>query len=213
MKLEIDTWGRCRRSYVEILYPEKINLTALTGRRGEHEIEVPGLCKIKYDNRDSSKNIHRDVEIVDVYVPSLIVRYWGALSCSRGFDEVYKVYKDGNEVRFEELEQREEIVETESGKFKLRVKRVYVEIDGKKITLSESEVGREVCVDKLTVKVLQKNGRTYVNGDTYHIREELKKLRYRWDPERKAWYKEASTEEVKGELESIGVQVVETHAG
>jgi hypothetical protein len=208
VKLEIDTWGRCRRSYVEILYPERINLTPLTGRDGVHEVEIPKIGKIRYENRDSSKNLHRDVEIVDVYTPFIIVRNWGALSCSRSFDSVYKVYKDGGEIRFEELEQKEEIVETESGKFRVRVKRVYVEIDGVKIVISESEVGREVCVNRLTLRVLQKNGRVYVNGDTYHIKEKLKQLRYRWDPERKMWYKDASISTVKSELEGLGVQVI-----
>jgi len=192
---------------VEVLYPEKINLTVMTGGRGEHEVEITGICKIKYENRDSSKNLHRDIEIVDVYVP-IVVRNWGALSCSRGFDVVYKVYKDGDSVRFEELEIKEEAVETERGKFRIRVRRIYVELDGEKIVLGESEVGREACVDKLTLRVLQKNGKVYINGDTYHIKEKLKQLRYRWDPNVKAWYKDSSLDTVKSELEKIGVQVV-----
>jgi hypothetical protein len=208
VKLVIDTWGRCRRSYAEILYPKRIDLSSVTTRRGEHEVEIPEIGRIKYDNRDSSKNLHREVEVVDVFVPYIVVRNWGALSCSRGFDEVWKVYKEGSEVRFEELEAKEEIAEVEDGKYKVRVKRVYVEVDGEKIILSESEVGREVCVDKLTVRIKATNGRVYVNGDTYHIKEQLKQLRYRWDPERKAWYKESDINVVKSELESLGVQVV-----
>jgi len=208
VKLSIFTWGRCRCGRAEILYPQRVDLTTLTGGRGEHETEISGICRIKYDNRDSSKNLHRDIEIVDVYAPVLVIRTYGALSCSRGFDNVYKVYKDGEEVKFEELERKEEVVEVEDGKFRVKVKRAYVEVDGKKITLEEHEVGREVCVDKLTLKVTEKNGRVYVNGDTYHIRDSLKRLRYRWDPNIKAWYKDASIEEVKRELEELGVQVV-----
>jgi len=209
VKLEIFTWGRCRRGYAEIIYPRKINLSEVTGRDGVYEIEIPGIGKIRYENRDSSRNLNREIEVVDVFVPYMVVRNWGALSCSRGFDNVYKVYKDGNEVRFEELEVKEELAEIVDGKFKVTVKRAYVEIDGKKVYISESEVGREVCVDRLTLKVTERNGRVYVNGDTYHIRDQLKRLKYRWDPERKMWYKETSIEEVKSELESIGVQVAE----
>jgi hypothetical protein len=207
-KLSIFTWGRCQRGYAEILHPKRIDLSSVTTRRGEHEIEIPGICRIKYENRDSSKNLHREVEIVDIYIPVVVVRNWGALSCSRGFDNVYKVFKDSEGIKYEELEVKEELTEVEDGKFRVTVKRTYVEVNGEKVYISENEVGREVCVEKLTVRVFQKDGKTYVNGETYHIREKLKERKFRWDPERKAWYKDADVNKVVEELKALGVGVV-----
>jgi len=208
MKLMIDTWGSCHRSYVEILHPKRLDLTVLTSRRGEHEVEITGICKIKYENRDSSKNLHRYVEVVDVYAPYIVVRNWGALSCSRSFDKTYKVFKDGDSVKFEELEQKEEVAVVEDGKFRIRVRKVYVEVGGQKIYVAEKELSREVCVDKLEVRIKTINGRVYVLGDTYHIKDKLKSLGYRWDPNVKAWYKSDNVNNVKEELEKkLGLQV------
>lgn len=207
-KLSIFTWGSCRQGYAEIIYPKRVDLSEPTGRDGIHEVEISGLCKIKYENRDSSKNLNREVEVVDVYAPFLVIRHHEALSCGKSFDKVYKVYKNGGEIRFEELEPKEELVEVENGKFKVLMKRAYVEVDGQKLYLKESEVRREVCVDRLAVKVLQRNGRVYVLGDTYYVKDRLKEMKYRWNPNVKAWFKDSDVNKVVEELESIGVQVV-----
>jgi hypothetical protein len=207
-KFAIFTWGRCQYGRVEIIHPTKLDLRGITTRRGEHEVEIPGIGRIRYENRDSSKNLHRDVEITDVYVQFIVIRYYGARSCSKGFDEVYLVKKVDGQVVVERLEQKEELVTAEDGKYRITLTRTYVEVGGQKVIVAEHEIRREVCADKLTVRIKASNGKTYVNGDTYHIRDRLKQMRYRWDPERKMWYKDADISVVKRELESIGVRVV-----
>jgi hypothetical protein len=208
VKFDIYTWGSCQRGYLMILHPVSINIAELTSRRGEGVVEVPGVARIRYENHDSSKNLHRVVEFVDVQQP-LVVRYYGARSCSKSFDEVYMVRKVNGELVIERLETKTEVVTVENGKYKVTLSRTYVEVDGRKIYVAERELSREVCVDKLTIRVLQKNGRVYVMGDTYHIRDKLKELGYRWEPNAKAWYKDADVNAVREELESLGVRVVE----
>jgi len=207
MKLEIFTWGSCQRGYAKILYPKELDLAAVTGREGEHEVEISGLCRIRYENHDSSKNLNREIEIVDVYVPFLIVRSYGALSCSRSFDKVYLVKKADNQLKFEELGLKEEVATLENGKYRVTTKKTYVEVEGQKVYVAEKEVAREVCVDKLEVRIKTTNGRVYVLGDTYHIKDKLKSLGYRWDPNVKAWYKSDNVNNVKEELEKLGLQV------
>jgi hypothetical protein len=47
-----------------------------------------------------------------------------------------------------------------------------------------------------------------VSGDTYDIREELKRHGFKWDPQRKAWYTDRlSSLDVVEILRSLGVEV------
>jgi hypothetical protein len=207
MRFEIFTWGSCQRGYLQVVYPNEVDVADLTSRRGEGVVEIPGVAKIRYENRDSSRNMRREVEFVDVQQP-IVVRYFGARSCSKGFDEVYLLRKVNGELVVERLEVKEEVVVVENGKYRITTKKAYVEVGGKKIYLAEKELSREVCVDRLTLRVLQRNGRIYVLGDTYHVRDRLKSLGYRWDPNVKGWYKDSDIDTVKGELEEAGVQVV-----
>jgi hypothetical protein len=204
-KFDIFSWGSCRRGYLDIIYPRKVDLVKWTWKRGEHEVEIPGICKIRYYNADSSKNYHRTVEVVDVYT-TIVLNYHGAHSCSRSFREIYIVKKDGDRLVFEEPEVKSETV-VENGKYRVTVEREYIEVDGQKIYIGEYVVDRELCVEKLSVRVWEFNGRVYVGGDTYHIKEKLKARGYRWDPNTKAWYKVTDKYTVVKELEEIGVQV------
>lgn len=37
--------------------------------------------------------------------------------------------------------------------------------------------------------VLKKDHKTYVSGNTFHFREQLKELRFKWNPETKKWWR------------------------
>jgi hypothetical protein len=208
MRFEIFTWGSCQRGYLRILHPVSIDVADITNKRGEGVVEVPGVVKIRFENRDSSKNMNREVEFIDAQQP-VVIRYYGARSCSKSFDEVYLVKKVNGELVTEKLEAKSEVTVVENGKYRVTLARTYVEVDGQKIYVVEKELSREVCVEKLEVRVKAANGKIYVVGDTYHIRDKLKELRYRWDPNVKAWYKDSDVNKVVEELESLGVQVVE----
>jgi hypothetical protein len=67
--------------------------------------------------------------------------------------------------------------------------------------------------EKLIITRSQKNiyvrryeGKIMLTGDTFPIKEELKKMGFRWDPAFKAWYKkekEVDFEKLKQELEAL----------
>jgi hypothetical protein len=211
VKFEIFTWGSCQRGYLRVLHPIEVDVADLTSRRGEGVVEIPGVAVLRFENRDSSRNMHREVEFIDVQQP-LVVRYYGARSCSKSFDDVYLVKKVDGQVVVERLEQKEEVAVVENGKYRVTTKRTYVEVDGKRVYVAESEIRREVCTDRLVVKVKASGTRVYVLGDTYHVKDRLKEMKYRWDPNVKAWFKDLdvnkNVNKVVEELESIGVQVV-----
>jgi hypothetical protein len=52
--------------------------------------------------------------------------------------------------------------------------------------------------------------RILVLGDTYEIRDHLKRIGFRWDPAKKAWYTSASIgiDTVKAQLERIPEVIV-----
>jgi len=206
---EIFTWGSCRRGYLEILYPKPLNLEKVTWKEGEHVVDI-GFGKIWYRNHDSRKNLHRDVKFIDV-ASKIVIRYYGASSCSHSFDTVYLVEKDGEKVVVKELsvKMKAEEVEAENGKMKKLVNKYYVEVDGTEIVVSTVEVSKEVCREKLVLNVKVENDTIYVNGDTYHIKEELKKLKFRWDSAKKMWYMkiENTPIEVIEKIRGLGVNV------
>jgi hypothetical protein len=51
-------------------------------------------------------------------------------------------------------------------------------------------------------------GKVMVYGDTFHIKEELKKMGFKWDPDNKAWIAPARAG-VKTELENISIPNIE----
>jgi Domain of unknown function (DUF1874). len=146
-KFSIDTYGSCRYSEVVVIYPEKIDLKKFTNRRGNHIVDL-GLLKIKYRNYDSSKNLHRDIEIIEVKQP-IVVRFFGASSCSKRFDEVFIVTPPNNVRKLAPEEIREELVTEENGKYRYRVLVRYIEIDGARVIIEKTVVEKEAIPEKL----------------------------------------------------------------
>jgi len=208
-ELVIFTWGSCRRGHLEIVYPKRINLVAWTRREGVHEIEIPNICKIKYENRDSSKNLHRYVEIVDVYT-TMVIRNYGSRSCGHDFERIYIVRKENGRIVYETPVIKTEVAVEDRGKYKITLEKRYVEVNGVKAYIDASELEKEVCTEKLKVTLKKQNDRIIAAGDTYHVKEKLKEHGMKWDSVSKTWY--AATEkidinELVLELEQLGVQV------
>lgn len=70
--------------------------------------------------------------------------------------------------------------------------------------MRNSILGDMKMIEKLNIWVkfrLQKNGvwEVWIKGETYKIKEELKAMGYRWDPDARLWYKEwiEGDEEIK----------------
>jgi hypothetical protein len=205
------TWGSCRYGTLKAYYPKYVEFGNWTRREGTHEVEIPGVCRIVYSNHDSNKNIHRDVEIVDIYSP-LVVRYYGNSSCSHSFDYVYIVRKVDGKIVYEEPEVKTETVVEERGKYRVTLEKRYVDLDGQKVYIDVTEIEREVIPEKLKVTLKKLNDRVIVAGDTFNIRDKLKALGMRWDPTAKAWYTTAmDTETLKTKLQQMlgqmGVQI------
>ena len=206
--LTIFTWGSCRNGNVVIIYPRVVNLKSLTHKRGEYEIKLSDIGVIKYINRDSSKNLHREIEIIDVF-NTIIVRYFGNSSCSKSFDDIYAVRKLNNEIIFEKLEKRIEIEEKIDDKYRYTIEKTYVVVDNKKIYVDERILSKEVLIEKLSVQIRKTNDRILITGDTYHIKETLKVLGFKWDPNTKTWYRQNNVDvsEIQKKIEEIGVKV------
>jgi hypothetical protein len=203
-EFEIFSWGSCRRTYVEMLWPRKLNFEWVTNRSGIARTEWFVLDVI---NDDSRKNVNRKFTFVDVFQPILIY-YHGALSCSRSFEVVYLVEKKGGSVTFTELPIQREVVTEHTGKYSTIYEVSYIEYAGERIVLKKKELSKEKVVYVVNIKV--EKDKIVISGDTYEIRDLLKSMRFKWDPNLKAWIAPATVgvEAVKQELEKIPQVIV-----
>jgi len=205
-KFELSTWGSCRHKELEIVYPKRIDIQRYTMRRGEGVVNLD-IAKIKYENRDSSRNMHRTVEFIDISQP-IIIRYHGAESCSKRFEYVYAIEKVDNNIVVKKLDVQEEYENKIVGKFKQTIRREYILYNNTKITVAEDKVDEEVCREKLVLSVKLDGDTVYVNGDTYYIKEALRGMGFRWDPATKSWYmKSENIEEIIEKIRGLGVNV------
>jgi hypothetical protein len=214
VQFHIDTYGSCRHSEVVVIHPKRIDLRVYTNRRGVNVTDL-GIIKIKYDNHDSSKNLHRDIEIVEVREP-IVVRFFGARSCSKRFDEVYIITPPNNIRKLAPEEVKEELVEEENGKYRHRVLVRYIEVNGTRVIVEKTVMEKEPILQKLEIKVKVSENTIEVYGDTFHIKEILKELKFKWDYTRKVWYMKCPSEddanyvlfELEAKLKERGVSLV-----
>jgi len=209
----IFTWGSCRYGYLEILYPQKIDVVKVTNRYGEYVVDL-GALVLKVKNYDSRKNLHRDVEIVEVREP-VVVKYYGNASCSRSFMEIWIVDKDGaRQVSKDEIRSR--IITKENGKYRYEIQQFYIEFNNRELIVDEVVLKKEPIMEKLEVRVRVDGNRIVVSGDTFHVRDVLKALKFRWDWINKVWYTECSDDsdvgytlmELEAQLKEKGVSLV-----
>ena len=207
----IFTWGSCRYGEVEILYPRNLKLSSITNRRGKHIVDL-GALVIEYDNQDSRRNLHRNVKIVEVREP-IVIRYYGFASCSRSFEEVWIITFDGaRQLKPEEI--KEEVKTEENGKYRYEVLERYIELNGNRIVISRDVLKKEPIMEKLQVKARIEGNKIVVYGDTFHVRDVLKSMKFRWDYINKVWWVQCDNDiDVEYTLEELEVRLKEKGVG
>ena len=187
-----------------MLRPVKLSFSAITRHSGTVKTD---WFTINVVNDDSRKNMEREITFVDVFQP-IIIRHYGAYSCSQSFDHVYLLEKRDNDILMSELPIQVETKTEVQGRL-LVVKEIqFVEYAGQRIVLSEKQVSKTKTAYVVNLKV--QGDKIIVTGDTYEIREELKRLGLRWDPNSKAWVAptKVGIDNIKAELEKLPEVIV-----
>jgi hypothetical protein len=199
IRFGIWTWGSCRRSFVEMVYPRKLDFTWVTNRTGTVRTE---WFVIDVINEDSRKNLHRKFTFVDVFQP-IIIYHHGAYSCSKPFRAVYLVEKGREGIVLRELPIQHEVVTESINRYQILYEVGYVVYGGEKIVVKKIEISKKKVVYFIKVKV--EADKIIVSGDTYEVRDTLKRLGFKWNPNDKTWVAPASVgvDFVRAELESI----------
>jgi hypothetical protein len=203
-EFEIYTWGSCRYSYVQMVYPEKMDLARVTGRTGTVKTEWFVLDVV---NDDSRKNLNRKFTFVDVFRP-IIIYHFGSISCGKDFEAAYLIAKERGSITIKELPIEVETKTEMLGRFATLYEIKYVVYSGQKIVLRQKEISKKKLAYVVSVKVV--NDKIVVSGDTFEIKEVLKLLGFRWDPSIKVWVAPAAigVDVVKAELERIPEVVI-----
>jgi hypothetical protein len=199
VKFEIWSWGSCKRSYVEMIWPHKLNFEWVTNRSGIAKTEWFVLDVI---NNDSRKNLNREFTFIDVFQP-IIVYHHGAYSCSNQFETVYLVTKEKGSIVIKELPIEREVKTENVNKYSVICEISYVEYGGERIVLKKKELSKKKVAYVINIKV--EKDKIVISGDTYEVRELLKKMRFKWDPDKKTWVAPATmgVDAVKAELEKV----------
>ncbi|MCC5989988.1 MAG: hypothetical protein LM558_00565 [Thermosphaera sp.] len=198
-KFKIWTWGSCGRSNVFMVYPEKLDLAWVTNRTGTVKTEWFVLDVV---NMDSRKNMNRELTFLDVFQP-IVIYHFGSYSCSRDFEAVYLITKEGGSIVIKELPIEVETKTETMGRFATLYEIKYVVYNGEKIVLKQREIGKRKLAYIVNIKVV--NDRIVVSGDTFEIKEVLKRLGFRWNPSDRTWIAPAKVgvDVVRQELEKI----------
>jgi hypothetical protein len=203
-KFKIWTWGSCGRSNVFMVYPEKLDLAWVTNRTGTVKTEWFVLDVV---NMDSRKNFNREFTFLDIFQPILIYHF-GSYSCSKDFEAVYLITKEGGNIVIKELPIEVETKTETMGRFATLYEIKYVVYSGEKIVLRQREIGKRKLAYVVNIKVV--NDKIVISGDTYEVREVLKRMGFRWNPNDKTWIAPAKVgvDVVRQELEKIPDVVV-----
>ncbi len=210
-QLEVDlfTWGSCKRGYAAIIWPRNIDLSKITGKEGKHTVELPEVT-IEYENHDSRKNMNRDV-LVKAKKP-IIVRVYGRGSCNPNsiFDEVYLLSPEKGVEKLVPMEKQMTFEEYDGKETVTYVVKYVKAPDGRDLILEKvQEVERKINYNKLTVKIQKEDEKVVVLGDTYHIRDRVKKYGFKWNEDKHTWVSNGNTD-VTGlinELRELGIKV------
>jgi hypothetical protein len=187
-----------------MVYPTRMDLAWVTNRTGTVKTEWFVLDVV---NVDSRKNMNREFTFLDVYQP-IIVYHFGAHSCSKDFEAVYLIAKEGGSITIKELPIEVETKTETIGRFATLYEIKYIVYNGEKIVLKQKEISKKKLAYVVSVKVV--GNRIVVSGDTYEVREVLKRMGFRWNPSDKTWIAPVSVgvDAVKQELEKIPEVVV-----
>jgi hypothetical protein len=204
VKFEIWSWGSCKRKNLFMVYPERLNIEWITNKSGTVRTE---WFILDVNNMDSRKNVNREITFLDVFQP-VIVYYHGALSCSKSFESVYLIEKEGGSITVKELPIQVETKSDKVGRFATLYEVKYIVYNGQEIRLSTKEIGKKKLAYVVSLKVV--NDKIVVSGDTFEVKDVLKRMGFRWDPTNKVWVASAALADiVKAELEKIPEVIVE----
>ncbi len=199
IELEYTTWGshgQFKRSIAvlidgQVLDPKDVprgkNFTT------KKKIVINGKeYEIEYIARDSNKNAHRYIKLPKEIVLAII--HEGATSSGwKG----YQIEGPGEIITEDQL--REQV----NGRFKYTktVRAYYYRYNNINVKLSEETLGFEKeLVAKPQVELLINDlgniSRIRARGDTFHVKDVLKSIGYRWDGVTKTWYYDAKKEEL-----------------
>jgi hypothetical protein len=167
----------------------------------ERELDAPYLRgRVKYIRRGG-----RVDRVVSIYGSSQLVVVRHKVSDCRGgsLDRAWLV-KGRSAVPVEiKREVAAELERRGAGLYE----KVFVEVPGYgRFVLEERRLGRaDPSNARITVSVGYDftSGVVYITGNTYHIKEHLKRMRFRWNDTYKAWEKKASLEEAKKLIEEV----------
>jgi hypothetical protein len=203
-RFKIWTWGSCGRSNVFMVHPTRMDLAWVTGRTGTVKTEWFVLDVI---NMDSRKNFNREFTFLDVFQP-IVIYHFGSYSCSKDFEAVYLIAKEGNNIVIKESPIEVETKTETMGRFATLYEIRYVVYNGQKIVLRQKEIGKKKLAYVVSIKVV--GNKIVVSGDTFEVKDVLKRMGFRWNPSDKTWIAPASigVDVVKAELEKIPEVVV-----
>jgi hypothetical protein len=203
-KFKIWTWGSCGRSNVFMVHPERMDLAWVTNRTGTMKTEWFVLDVV---NMDSRKNVNREFTFLDVFQP-IVIYHFGSYSCSKDFEAVYLVTKEGGNITIKELPIEVETKTETMGRFATLYEIRYVTYNGQRIVLKQKEIGKKKLAYVVSIKVV--GNRIAVSGDTFEVKDVLKRMGFKWDPASKVWTAPASigVDVVKAELEKLPEVVV-----
>jgi hypothetical protein len=203
-KFKIWTWGSCGRSNVFMIYPERMDLAWITNRSGTVKTEWFVLDVI---NMDSRKNFNREFTFLDVFQP-IVIYHFGSYSCSKDFEAVYLIAKEGNNIVIKESPIEVETKTETIGRFATLYEIKYVTYNNQRIVLRQKEVGKKKLAYVVSIKTV--GNRIIVSGDTFEVKDVLKRMGFRWDPSNKVWVAPATigVETVKAELEKVPEVIV-----
>jgi len=167
-----------------------------------------GDVEVEVENSSSAKNAHITVYIPADAVQAVVSNTWTS-SGSRGWEITY------GEGDVETVEEREEkVIEKNDRRFKeVTTYWCYYFVNGEKKVLfyRERTASSLVALDKPRVRVLKNAVKITVEGDTYEIRDALKKAGFKWNSMK--WEMPAAgkaIEKVIEELKAVAeVEVVE----
>ena len=207
LEVELFTWGSCRRGGASIIWPRVLDLVRVTGSPGRHVVEFEDVV-IEYENHDSRRNIHRRV-FIRAKRP-IIVRHYGSGSCNpkSAFDYIYLVTPDG--ITELEVQEGSASFEEYGGREVVTYLVRYVNApDGGRVILDRVQVlERRVNYDRLRVRVHLDGGNAIVEGDTYYVKDILRKYGFKWDGDARAWVGGVgNVDSALNEVRALGIRV------
>jgi len=206
VKIWYNTWGSYGQHSVAIAIlkdgtvvdPSRIGYPA----RGMVAKKTVGSTEVRVVNNSSRKNAH-----IEVYIPADAVEAVLSNTRTSSGDKGWEVvYGEGDIEVVENVE--ENVVEKNGRRFKEVVaywSYYFVTKDGRRILFYKKRGGSSlVPLDKPRVKLVRDTARNvvYATGDTYDVKEALKKLGFRWNPSLERWEKQSN-----GDLQQLAEQL------